>query len=96
VPLIALLGRGNSSPAVRAHAVAALNFFIPVSGAALIMTVLHSLFSGAGLFANPLGSLASLIQAAICIAGIIFGVVGGLRANDGLLYRYPLEYPFVR
>jgi hypothetical protein len=96
VPLIALLGRGNQSPAVRAHAVAALNFFIPVSGAALIMIVLRGVLSGAGLFANPLGHLAWLIQAAICILGVIFGIVGGVRANDGLLYKYPVEYPFVR
>src|SRR5207248_7044765 len=38
-PLIALLARGNQSPVVKEHARNALNFFIPVAGAGLLLLI---------------------------------------------------------
>ncbi|HEY2675154.1 MAG TPA: DUF4870 domain-containing protein [Rugosimonospora sp.] len=97
-PLIALLGRGNQSPAVRAHAVATVNFFVPVSGAALILVVARICLgvSGGLLFSSAVSGLLYLVQVAVVVLGAVFGIVGGVRANDGELYKYPVSYPFVR
>jgi uncharacterized Tic20 family protein len=80
-PLIALLNKGARSPDVRAHALAALNF-----------QALWSIICFAGLV---LGNCLSWLGVPrffflLPLVPIILGVVGGLRANDGKLYRYPL------
>jgi uncharacterized protein len=96
-PLIALLSRGNQSPIVRAHAKAALNFFIPVAGAALLLIVLR--VCGAfnfGLLGDLVGGLLGLVELALWIVGLIFGVIAGLRANDGQLYKYPLNLSIIK
>lgn len=83
-PLVALLARGNQSPAVRAHSVAALNFqllwsIVGVVGWALSCIVI-------GFFG---------VAAAMAL-GIVFGIVAGLRANEGELYRYPATISLVK
>ena len=96
-PLIALLSRGNQSPIVRAHAKAALNFFIPVAGAALLLFVLR--VCGAfnfGLLGDLVGGLLGLVELALWIVGLIFGVIAGIRANDGQLYKYPLNLSIIK
>jgi hypothetical protein len=97
-PLIALLGRGNQSPTVRAHATATVNFFVPVSGAALILVVARICLgvSGGLPLSSAVSGLLYLVQAAVVVLGAVFGIVGGVRANDGELYKYPVSYPFVR
>jgi uncharacterized Tic20 family protein len=97
-PVVALLGRGNQSPTVRAHAVAAVNFFVPVSGAALVLIVARICLgvSGGLLLSSAASSLLYLAQAAVVVAGAVFGIVGGVRANDGELFKYPISHPIVR
>jgi uncharacterized Tic20 family protein len=86
-PLIALLAKGNESPTIRAHAAAALNFhalWAVISVISLaVATCLFWLVLPALLFAVPL-------------IPIIIGLIGGVRANDGQLYRYPLSVPMVK
>ncbi len=86
-PLIVLLVKGPQSLAVRAHAVAALNF-----------QVLWALLSFAGLVLGT--CLIFLILPAVLylipIVPIIFGIIGGVRANEGQLYRYPLTVGWVK
>jgi uncharacterized Tic20 family protein len=81
-PLIALLGKGPQSPAVRAHALAALNFQALWSIICFVALILASCLSG--LIIPRVLYLTPLVP-------IILGVVAGLRANDGALYRYPLS-----
>ncbi|MEO3779048.1 DUF4870 domain-containing protein [Micromonospora sp. B11E3] len=83
-PLIALLARGNQSPTVRAHAVAALNFQLLWSVIALVGWILTCILIGV------------LIGLAAMAVGIIFGIVAGLRANEGQLYRYPMSVSFIK
>ncbi|TDB70886.1 DUF4870 domain-containing protein, partial [Micromonospora sp. KC723] len=83
-PLIALLARGNQSPAARAHAVAALNFQILWSIIAVVGWILSCIIIGI------------FIGFAATIIGIIFGVVAGLKANEGQLYRYPMSATFIK
>jgi uncharacterized Tic20 family protein len=92
-PLIALLGRGNQSPTVREHAKAALNFFVPVSGLAFLLIILQS--CGASLHLGLVGALyralLGLVIGVLWVVGTVFGVVAGIRANGGQVYRYPLN-----
>jgi uncharacterized Tic20 family protein len=82
-PLIAYLVKGQQSPTVRAHAVAALNFQI--------------LWSIIGLVAYLIGCFLAFIPTFVVMAiGIIFGVIAGVRANEGQLYRYPMSATFIK
>ncbi|WBB79677.1 DUF4870 domain-containing protein [Micromonospora sp. WMMD882] len=85
-PLIVLLVRGQQSPAVRAHAVAALNFQLTWALAILIGWLLTAVTCGL-LFFVPL---------LIALVPIVLGVVGALKANEGVLYPYPASRAFVR
>ncbi|WP_203711698.1 DUF4870 domain-containing protein [Asanoa siamensis] len=83
-PLVALLVKGNTSPAVRAHAVAALNFQITWAVVAVIGWATACLAIGFIIF-----PIAMLIQ-------IIFGIIAGVKANEGQLYRYPLSVNVIK
>lgn len=75
-PLIALLAKGNESPTVRAHAVAALNFQILCTIVSIVGWITACIFVG------------FIAIAAAVIAGTIFGILAGIKANEGELYRY--------
>lgn len=83
-PLIALLAKGNQSPFVRAHAVAALNFQLLWSIVGIVGWMLFCIVIG------WFGILAAMAM------GIIFGIVAGLRANEGQFYRYPASINLVK
>jgi uncharacterized Tic20 family protein len=97
VPLIAYLATRRESAVAQAHAKAALNFQIPISIAGAILWVLHSgagsLPFGAGVV---VGGLLWLLQLAVAAIGTIFGVVAGIKANEGALYAYPLNFKIVK
>jgi uncharacterized Tic20 family protein len=82
-PLIAYLAKGQQSPAVRAHAVAALNFQILWSAIAFVVLW----FSWCLLF------VPSLVVFAI---QIIFGIMAGVKANEGQLYKYPMSLSVIK
>ena len=83
-PLIAMLVKGNESPTVRAHAVAALNFQILWSAVAVVGYILLCILIGAIII--PIAVLMS----------VIFGIIGGIRANEGQLYRYPASVSLIK
>jgi uncharacterized Tic20 family protein len=83
-PLIALLAKGNQSPAVRAHAVAALNFQLLWSIVGVVGWITACLVIGI------FGILAAMAM------GIIFGIIAGLKANEGQLYRYPATVNMIK
>ncbi|HET6212245.1 MAG TPA: DUF4870 domain-containing protein [Micromonosporaceae bacterium] len=83
-PLIALVAKGNLSPKVREHAVAALNFQLLWSVVGMIgwITVCMVVgFFGIG---------------AAYLMGIIFGIIAGVRANEGQPYTYPATITIVK
>jgi uncharacterized protein len=80
-PLVALLAKGPQSPTIRAHAVAALNFQVLWS---IICFVAYIVASCLFWLVIP------LVLYLLPLVPIIIGVVAGVRANDGQLYRYPL------
>jgi len=88
--LVALLAKGNESPTVRAHAVEALNFQITMSATivlAWIIAVCTAPFTFGVLAILPIGAWVVLIA---------FSVIGGMRANEGQLYKYPISVRLVK
>lgn len=96
-PLVALLGHGNQSPTVRAHARAALNFFIPIAGAAVLLFIARFCgITGISIIGGVISALLGLLQLALWIVGMIFGIIAGLRANEGQLYKYPFGLSLIK
>ncbi|MER7002545.1 DUF4870 domain-containing protein [Dactylosporangium sp. NPDC000555] len=82
-PLVALLAKGNESPTVKAHANEALNFQI---------TWGIILFVGALLSVCTFG-LTLIVPWAVIV---VFAIIGGMKANNGELYRYPMSFRFIK
>lgn len=83
-PLIAILAKGNQSPTVRAHAVAAFNFQLLWSIVGLVSWALVCVV---------IGFLGLVLAIAM---GVIFGIVAGIKANEGQLYQYPMSVRFMK
>lgn len=83
--LVVLLAKGNESRTVRAHAVEAVNFQITWFSALLVAAVI-SVCSLDRLFALIFIPWLMLIT---------FGIIGGRKANEGQLYRYPASIRIV-
>jgi len=85
-PLVAMLAKGNESPTVRAHSVEALNFQITWGIATIIASILAVCSFGI-LFFLPI---------ATWIVIIVFSILGGMKANEGILYHYPMSIRMVK
>jgi uncharacterized Tic20 family protein len=97
-PLVAYLAKGNQSPTVKEHAKAALNFFIPVSGLAIVLfiaRICNGIVTPGGLDIL-VGLLLWLVQIANWLVAVIFGILAGVKANDGTLYKYPFSFPIIK
>jgi len=84
VPLIIMLARGEQSPTVRAHAVAALNF-----------QLLWSIIAAVGYITLCI-VIGFVIVPVAWLMGVIFGIIAGVRANDGQLFRYPASIQMIK
>ena len=82
-PLIIMLVQGPKSPFVRRHAVESLNFDITMMLALLVSIAAICLFF-------PI-----LLLFIYAIAGMVFTILGAVRASDGQDYRYPLSLRMV-
>jgi uncharacterized Tic20 family protein len=89
--LIALLVKGNESPTVRAHAVEALNFQITWSVISVAGTILG--FCGSFII---IGAVFFIVPFIAWVMIIVFGIIAGLKANEGQLYRYPMSFRAVK
>ena len=89
--LVAYMSKGKESPTVRAHSVAALNFSIIWSAIALAGIILGSCGS-----LIVIGAVLFLVEAAAVVIQVVFGIIAGLRANEGQLYQYPMSYQLVK
>ena len=85
-PLVALLAKGNESPTVRAHSVEALNFQITWGIATIIASILAVCTFGL-LFFLPIITW---------VVVIVFSIIGGMKANEGVLYHYPMTWRVVK
>jgi uncharacterized protein len=94
-PLVAFLNRGNQSPTVRQHAVAALNFQLLVSGVSIALVIIRVPLN-ASATAQTLSTLLWLANVGVMLAGAVFGVIAGLKANEGEPYRYPVSLSIIK
>jgi uncharacterized protein len=83
-PLVAMLVKGNTSATARAHAVAALNFQALWTVVSVIGYVLLCVLIG--LIIIPIAVLMS----------VIFGIIAGIKANEGNLYKYPATVNIIK
>ena len=81
----------NEIPSVEAHAKAALNFQL---------TILIALVVGAAiafiLAFVCVGYLLFPVVGAIALCGIILPIIAGVRANDGVDFKYPYTIEFLK
>ena len=85
-PLVALLAKGNESPTVRAHSVEALNFQITWGIATVIASIVAVCTFGI-LFFLPMVTW---------VVVIVFSIIAGMKANEGVLYHYPMTWRIVK
>lgn len=90
-PLIAFLARGNQSPVVRAHAVDALNFQLTMTIAAVIGWILGACGS-----IIIIGAIFFLVPLAASIVALIFGILAGVKANNGEPFKYPMSIKMIK
>jgi uncharacterized protein len=89
-PLVVMLAKGNESPTVRAHAVEALNFQITWGVIAIVGWILG--FCGSFII---IGAIFFIVPFAAWLVIIIFSILAGMKANEGVLYRYPMTYRII-
>jgi uncharacterized Tic20 family protein len=84
IPLIVMLAKGNESPIVRDEAVKALNF-----------QILWSIIGLAGWALICIG-IGYVIVGIAWIAGVVFGVIAGVKAVNNEPYTYPMAVTIVK
>ncbi len=90
-PLLVWQIKKNEFPSVDIHGKAALNFQITVMLAALVAAAI--MFVGI-LFC--IGWLLLPVVVLIALAGLIFPIIAGIKANNGEDYKYPYSIEFVK
>ena len=83
-PLVIYLVKKDQSPHVADQAKEALNFQITICIGYLIASVLSIILIGVLLF--PV----------LWVCNLIFCIIGGLKANEGELYRYPFAIRLIK
>jgi uncharacterized Tic20 family protein len=92
-PLVAMMGRGTQSPTVRAHAVEALNFHLTWIG---VSVALFLVLCCGTVVTLGIGGVFFFLMGAPWLVAVIFGIIGGVKANDGQLYRYPMTVRLIK
>jgi len=90
-PLLVWQIKKSEFPSVDLHGKAALNFQITVTIAALVGAVVALILS---FFC--IGYLLFPLVILIGLAGIIFSVIAGIKANNGEDYKYPYSFGLVK
>ena len=92
--LVVFLVKGSQSQTVRAHAVRALNFQIVVSGTLLVLSLVN--VCGGFFLPSAVSLLLSLASTAVWLGGVVFAIINGLKANQGVLPTYPIPVTLVK
>jgi len=84
-PLVVWLLKKNEHPFINDQGKEAVNFHITVLIAAVVLTPTICL-AGLGI----------ILLIALAIAALILSIVGGMKANEGIAYRYPWTLRLVK
>jgi uncharacterized Tic20 family protein len=92
-PLVAWLVMGND-PEVEPHYKEALNFHLSmlIYGIGLLVVAIILAVSIIGLLLIPVVVIVGLV---VVIIQVVASIIGAMRANDGELYRYPMNLRLV-
>ncbi len=83
-PLIVMMTKGNESAFIRRNAVESLNFQLTVTGACIVSGILMVVLIGA------------LLMPLVLLAALAFTIIGGIKAYQGEIYRYPVSIRLVK
>jgi uncharacterized Tic20 family protein len=83
-PLIIWLLKKDASPFVDDQGKESLNFQLTLLIGYIIAGATSCLFIG------------MLIFPVVWIVGLIFGIMGAMKANEGVAYRYPINIRFIK
>lgn len=83
-PLIIWLVKREEMPFVDDQGKESLNFQITVTIAVLVSTALTCLFVG------------FILLPIVVVAALVFVIIAGVKANQGELYRYPVNIRFIK
>jgi hypothetical protein len=89
-PLIIWLVKKDTMPFVDDQAKEALNFNITVAIVSLILLVLSVVTFGIGLI------IAIPLWFVLGIAWLVFTIIAAIKANEGVLYRYPFTLRLIK
>jgi hypothetical protein len=92
-PLLVLLTKAKESSFVRAHAVEALNFQITLFLFNIAVSIVSSVL---GAITGGLGLLLGCLPIPVGIAALVFLIIASMKANQGLLYSYPVNIRFIK
>ena len=84
VPIVIWQTQKDKIPALDAHGKMVVNWMISVTIYTIVSILLMFLL---------IGFLTILV---VALLGIIFPIIGGLRANNGQLWQYPLTIKFIK
>lgn len=85
-PLVLWQIKKNEFPFADDQGKESLNFQILVSIALLVTVVLGVVTCGIGFILTPL----------VLIVGVVFAILGGVKANTGVKYRYPFNWRMIK
>lgn len=84
VPIVIWQTQKDKTPALDAHGKMVANWMISVTIYAIVSIVLMFVLIG------------FLTILAVALMGIIFPIIGGIKANNGELWEYPLTIKFLK
>lgn len=90
-PLVVWLIKKDTMPFVDDQGKEALNFNITV---AIVITAL--MIVGTVLLVILIGFLFYILAAIIGVAALVFMIIAGLKANEGVSYRYPYIFRLIK
>lgn len=85
-PLVIWLIKKDEMPFVDDQGKEALNFQITLTIAYVVATVLAAITCGIGAVLYPV----------LWVVALIFGIMGTMKANEGVAYRYPVTIRFIK
>ena len=90
-PLIVWLIKKDTMPFVNDQGKEALNFNI-----ALFIVMVALMILGTVLLVIVIGFLFYLLAAVVGIAALVFMIIAGMKANEGVSYRYPYIFRLIK